>query len=319
MDSSPTYQLIMYKMEKKSAVQKILSNPITRIVLGLAVCFGGFLIGQNIAGKFLGLTSFDKDFRNLFKGITASIFVIGSYKIFYQWIERRKVLEISMHGIGWNASSGILIGTVLQCLTVSIIYAFDGFQIISIHPVSFIIIPLTVAFTVAIFEEILIRGILLRIIEESLGSYITLIISALIFGGLHLLNPNSSLTSAFCVAVEGGLLLGASYIYTRNLWFPIAIHFAWNFIQSGIFGAITSGNEKTNSLFTTQIIGPTFITGGPFGPEGTIQATIFCGFATIVLMYFNIKKNKLIEPCWKNKQKRLETEVFVALKSSQSL
>jgi membrane protease YdiL (CAAX protease family) len=39
-----------------------------------------------------------------------------------------------------------------------------------------------------------------------------------------------------------GLLLGAAYIYAKNLWFPIAIHFAWNFTQSAIFGANVSGN-----------------------------------------------------------------------------
>jgi hypothetical protein len=100
--------------------------------------------------------------------------------------------------------------------------------------------------------------------------------------------------------VEGGLLLGAAYIYSRNLWLPIAIHFAWNFMQSGIFGAITSGNEQTNSLFTTKITGPTLITGGAFGPEGTIQAILFCLIATIIFMYLNVKRNKLIRPYWKS-------------------
>jgi membrane protease YdiL (CAAX protease family) len=133
-----------------------------------------------------------------------------------------------------------------------------------------------------------------------LGSYISLALSALIFGALHLVNRESSFTSAACVAVEGGLLLGAAYIYSRNLWLPIAIHFAWNFMQSGIFGAITSGNEQTNSLFTTKITGPTLITGGAFGPEGTIQAILFCLIATIIFMYLNVKRNKLIRPYWKS-------------------
>lgn len=131
-----------------------------------------------------------------------------------------------------------------------------------------------------------------------MGSYIALIISAIIFGGLHLINPNSSLISATCVAIEGGLLLGAAYIYSRSLWLPIAIHFAWNFMQSGLLGAITSGNEKTNSLLTTQITGAKIITGGEFGPEGTIQAILICLIATIVLMYLNIKKDKQIKPFW---------------------
>ncbi|MEJ7827225.1 MAG: type II CAAX endopeptidase family protein [Segetibacter sp.] len=286
-------------MKNKSLKQKILRNPFVRIILGLLVCFAAFIIAQNIAAKLLALTGLDKDFRNLIKGIIASIAVIIAYNLFYRKIENREVTEISVKGIAKNLTLGIIIGVTLQCLTVLVIYLDNGFKVLSINPVSFIIIPLTVAFTVAIFEEILIRGILFRIIEEKLGSYIALIISTIIFGSLHLINSNSSLISATCVAIEAGHLLGAAYIYTRNLWFPIAIHFAWNFMQSGILGAITSGNEKTNSLLTTQITGVKIITGGEFGPEGTLQATIFCLIATIVLLYLNIKKDKLIKPYWK--------------------
>jgi len=289
-------------MENKNIKQKLLSNPFVRIILGLLVCFAAFIIMQNIAAKLLGLTGLDKDYRNLIKGIMASVAVIFAYKLFYQKIENREVTEIALKGIVKNLTLGISIGVVLQCLTVLVIYLNNGFKVVSINPVSFIIIPFTVAFTVAIFEEILIRGILFRIIEEKLGSYIALIISAIIFGGLHLINPNSSLISGTCVAIEAGLLLGAAYIYSRSLWLPIAIHFAWNFMQSGILGAITSGNEKTNSFLTTQITGPNIITGGEFGPEGTIQATIFCLIAAIILMYLNIKKDKLIKPYW-TKQK----------------
>jgi len=232
----------------------------------------------------------------------ASVAVIVAYKFLYRKIENREVTEISVKGIAKNLMLGTLIGVVLQSLTVLVIYLNNGFHVVAVNPVSFIIIPFTVAFTVAIFEETLIRGIIFRIVEEKLGSYISLILSAIIFGALHLMNQESSFISAACIAVEGGLLLGAAYIYSRNLWLPIAIHFAWNFMQSGIFGAITSGNEKTNSLLSTQIKGSKLITGGEFGPEGTIQAILFCLLAAIVLMYLNVKRNKLIKPYWKKRQ-----------------
>jgi hypothetical protein len=65
-------------------------------------------------------------------------------------------------------------------------------------------------------------------------------------------------------------------------------------MQSGIFGATTSGNDNTGSLLTTQLTGPELLTGGKFGPEGTLQATIFCLIATAVFMYFNIKNHQLL-------------------------
>ena len=72
--------------------------------------------------------------------------------------------------------------------------------------------------TSAIIEETLLRGIIFRIPEEKLGSYISLLISAIIFGALHLSNPNSSLSAAIGLAIQAGLLLGAAFIYSRNLF-----------------------------------------------------------------------------------------------------
>ena len=286
-------------METIITKQKFINFPLTRIILGLLVCFISFIIAQQIVGKILDLTSLNKNVRNLIKGIIAASAVISSYIYFFRKFEKREIKEFSSKGIAKYLLVGTLIGVVLQSLTMLVIALNGGFEIISVNPISNVIIPFTIAFTVAVFEEILIRGIIFRIIEDKLGSYISLLISAIIFGALHLVNPHSTLISGLCVGIEAGLLFGAAYIYTRNLWFPIAIHFAWNFMQSGIFGAITSGNEKTSSLLTTKLTGKLFITGGEFGPEGTIQAIIFCALASIVLL--QLSKHKLIHPFWKKK------------------
>jgi hypothetical protein len=286
-------------METITTKQKFINFPLTKIIPGLIVCFISFIIAQQLAGKMLDLTSLNKNYRNLIKGIIASSAVISTYIYFFRKYEKRDIKEFSSKGIAKYLLSGTMIGVVLQSLTMLVIVLNGGFEIVSINPISNVIIPFTIAFTVAVFEEILIRGIVFRIIEEKFGSYISLLISAIIFGALHLLNPNSTLISGLCVGIEAGLLLGAAYIYTRNLWFPIAMHFAWNFMQSGIFGAITSGNEKTSSLLTTKLTGNSFITGGQFGPEGTIQALIFCVLASIVLL--QLSKHKMIHPYWKKK------------------
>lgn len=277
--------------------QRILNAPLTRILLGLIVCFIAFILAQQVTGKILDFTSLDKNFRNLIKGIIASAAVIFAYIYFFKKYEKRTIIEFSNKGIAKYIITGVIIGVLLQCLTILIIIINGSFEIVSVNPISDMIIPFTVAFSVAIFEEILIRGIIFRIMEEKLGSYISLLITAIIFGALHLANPNSTLLSGLCVGIEAGFLMGAAYIYARNLWFPIAIHFAWNFMQSGIFGAITSGNEKTSSLLTTKITGSQLFTGGAFGPEGTIQAIIFCSLASIALLI--LSGNKIISPSWR--------------------
>jgi hypothetical protein len=69
-------------------------------------------------------------------------------------------------------------------------------------------------------------------------------------------------------------------------------------MQSGILGAITSGNEKTSSLLTTKITVSPLFTGGEFGPEGTILAILFCLIATTILLVLSHKEQKIIEPSW---------------------
>jgi len=212
-------------------------------------------------------------------------------------MKKEKSVNYQQTNLQKNLVTGVLLGFVLQSLTIGVIYLNKGFSVISVNSVAYLI-PSFGMVTAAIFEELLFRGIIFRITEEKLGSYIALAISALIFGALHLLNPNSTLVSGLAVAIEAGLLLGAAYIYTRNLWFPIGIHFAWNFTQSGIYGASTSGSAISKSLLTTKIGGPVIISGGQFGPESSIQAVIFCLIATVILMVLNHRQNKIIKPYW---------------------
>lgn len=288
-------------MTAKSIGQKILLFPLTRIIVGLVVCGGIIQFAQSQLWTLLNFTSLDTDFKNLITGIIAAILTITCYTILYKFYERRKITEFSTNGIVKNLTAGIVLGAVLQSLTILIIYLNHGYSVVSINPILFLIPPLTMAFTSGVIEETLTRGIIFRITEEKLGSYIALIISALLFGAAHLANPHSSITAAIGLAIQAGLLLGSAYIYARNLWFPIAIHFAWNFTQSAIFGASVSGNAIGKTLITSKIEGAEWITGGQFGPEGSIQATVFCLCATIVLLFLSHRENKIIKPYWKMK------------------
>jgi len=286
-------------MDKKSIGQKILHFPLTKIIIGLLVC--GVIVsgGQLLVGKLLNLTALDKDFKNLITGLVVAVLAIVSYTYLFKFYEKREITEFSKNGVLKSLTIGIILGVVLQSLTILVIYLKGSYSIISINPILFLVPPLTMAFTSSIFEETLMRGIIFRITEEKLGSYFALIITAVLFGAMHLANPNSSLIAAIGLAIQAGLLLASAYIYSRNLWFPIAIHFAWNFTQSAIFGANVSGNTISKTLITSKIEGAEWFTGGQFGPEGSIQATVFCLIATIILLTLSHKEGKIIKPYWK--------------------
>jgi membrane protease YdiL (CAAX protease family) len=153
----------------------------------------------------------------------------------------------------------------------------------------------------AALEEVVMRGIVFRILEQSLGSWIALAISAALFGLLHLFNPGATLLSAGAVMLEAGILLAAAYMLTRSLWFCIGIHFAWNFTEVGIFSAAVSGGA-TNGLMQAKLVGPVWLTGGAFGTETSIVATVICVAAGLSLLFFARKRGNVIAASWPRSQ-----------------
>lgn len=132
----------------------------------------------------------------------------------------------------------------------------------------------TLFFLVAVSEEIFFRGILFRMINRRWNIWAALVISALIFGGLHILNDNATLWSSIAIAIEAGSLLGAAYAYSKNIWLPIGIHWIWNYTQGNILGFPVSGEDNVTSIITPEISGPQWLTGGSFGAEASVISAV---------------------------------------------
>jgi hypothetical protein len=149
---------------------------------------------------------------------------------------------------------------------------------------------------VAVFEETLFRGMLFRIIEDGLGTWGACLVSALIFGLLHMLNGHTTLVSALAVAVIG-LLFAACYILTRSLWVPIGLHWAWNFFEGSVFGTHVNGYHLA-SFIRSVTAGPTFWTGGDYGPEGGLVLILVSLLVTAVLLRLAVQKGQIRPPAW---------------------
>ena len=278
---------------------KFLYNPLTKIIIGIIVIGFAVAIGQLGGNALLEKVHISTDYKNVIVGILIAALALASYITLFSFYEKRKITELKFAHFGKNAGIGFSSGFILQSLVILVIYASGGYSVLSINPISYVLPGFAIALASAIFEEILFRGIIFRLTEEKLGSTMALVVSALIFGLLHLQNKNSSFLSAMSIAVQAGVLLGASYIYSKNLWLPIFLHFAWNFAEAGIYGAVISGNTITKSLFTSKFSGPELITGGLFGPENSIQATVFCLILGIVFIIIAKRQNKFVKPYWK--------------------
>ncbi|HYO69142.1 MAG TPA: type II CAAX endopeptidase family protein [Archangium sp.] len=128
---------------------------------------------------------------------------------------------------------------------------------------------------VSCFEEVLFRGIGFRLLEEWLGSAAALLISSVLFGLIHLNNPDSTWFAVLAIALEAGVLLGAAYMLTRSLWFVIGIHWAWNWTLGSLFGVNVSG-MRVDGVLDGALVGPVFWTGGAFGAEAGGVALLLC-------------------------------------------
>lgn len=146
---------------------------------------------------------------------------------------------------------------------------------------------------VAFAEEMLMRGYVLKNLMLSMNKYVALVLSSLMFSMLHGLNPNFSWFS-FLSLFLAGIALGITYIYTKNLWFPIAFHFSWNFFQS-IMGFNVSGLDMYSFVETTPSMENQMISGAAFGLEGSVLALVFeVTVIVCAVIYYKRKKLKQV-------------------------
>jgi membrane protease YdiL (CAAX protease family) len=192
---------------------------------------------------------------------------------------------------------GLVLGALLFSVTVAILRALGAFKITGNNGWQIMLAILSASVLSGVLEEILIRGIVFRILEKSLGSWIALGISAVVFGLLHLFNPGATLLNAAAISIEAGVLLAAAYMLTRRLWFCIGIHIAWNFTQGGIFSVAVSGGQS-KGLLQSKMVGPDWLTGGIFGAEASVVALVVCAAAGIILVKAAVRKGQVLAPFW---------------------
>ncbi len=282
-------------IQPSNKFMKFLQFPVTRIFLGF---FGLLLVYSLFSFGINQIVGHDAIWINLLSVFITAAAILLAYYGFVRLLEKRTVSELSLSNAGSEVAGGVLIGALLFSATIGILWLLGYYHVTGTNMWTEIFPWLILAIISGVSEELIFRGILFRIIEESLGTWIALTISALIFGLLHLANPNATLWGAIAIAIEAGILLAAAYMYTRRLWLPIGIHFAWNFVQGAIFGVAVSGNEAKGLLQST-LSGPSLLSGGDFGAEGSIFAVLVCLSAGIYFVWKSHQQGKFVKPYWK--------------------
>ena len=185
---------------------------------------------------------------------------------------------------------GLLWGMLMMAAVIGIFALCGWYKIIGCSfNVAFIYRYLMAYFVVAVGEEIVFRGIMFRLLDSQFNIWIALIISAVVFGVAHIINPNATVVSTTGISLAAGVLFGLLFKYYRTLWVPIGIHWSWNFVQGTVTGCPVSGGAPDYSILQAVTNGPELFTGGLFGPEASIITMIaglaLCIWLVIKLMY----------------------------------
>jgi membrane protease YdiL (CAAX protease family) len=251
----------------RSRVVRVLAFPLIWMVIGIAavvlsdILFISIGSGLGTVGQILG-------------AIAGGVLAVLIHRFVMKCLVRRSPTELAERGAVGQGLLGSALGAGFILAAIGIVALLGGFHI-SWHPVdavSTVALAMGINLGAAAVEEIVFRGLAFQAIEQIFGrgrgTWIALIVTALFFGGAHMLNPSATLWSGLAIAIEAGVLLGAAFAWRRSLWFVIGIHFAWNALE-GLFGIAVSGHRDPGLLLTVAT-GPAAISGGTFGVEASI-------------------------------------------------
>jgi membrane protease YdiL (CAAX protease family) len=188
----------------------------------------------------------------------------------------------------------MLIGWVMFAAVIVNIALLDDYRVDGWGSVSGAVALFGFSAAAAVTEELIFRGVLFRIIEGRIGTWLALALTAALFGMSHLFNAHATVWGALAIAVEAGGMLGAAYVATRNLWVPIGLHFAWNFAEGGIFGTDVSGTNTPAGLLHGVLSGPTALSGGEFGPEASVYALLAGVVVMSVFLWLARRRGNLV-------------------------
>lgn len=282
---------------KPNLALRILRFPLTLFVIEAAVfiVLGGLLEGSGVA-KRAGLSP--PGFF-LYTVVGAVIFILV-WKAMRRWLEGDRDREYSLPGAGKELGAGLLAGFLLFSLMTGLVALLGGIEVVGVRPFGKTQFWEWAALGIAsgVVEETLFRGIMLRHFEKLIGTWWALVATSVMFGGLHMVNPDATWTGAISIMVEAGILLGGAYLLTRRLWLAAGMHAAWNFTQAWVFSVPVSGTGQSIGILVTRRTGPEWLTGGDFGLEASMAAVVVATLAGLFLLWKAYHKGTFVSPIW---------------------
>ncbi len=237
--------------------------------LQFSILAGSATLAVMIARKYLDKKSFaslgvrfDKyAFLDIVSGVVNSALVMAGVYAVMLWANL-----IEFRGFTWWAEEGA---------------ANTGLRMAAVPIVLGVFYQLVI---VAWWEELVFRGYFFQNLVEGTNLKWAIVVSSLIFGFGHGINPNATILSSVLIVLITPQLIYA-YLKTGELWLPMGLHLGWNFFQASVFGFAASG-QASPSMIAQSPIGPEWLSGGSFGAEGSILIIPFTAMSYLLVHYW---------------------------------
>jgi membrane protease YdiL (CAAX protease family) len=224
-------------------------------LVGIAIALGFFVANVFVGKRVYGFTSADLRWKNTGRPWTGSLlaFALGTVLAFLAM-----GLAAVFGGARWSPDSGDLAAYIGRILLILLMLA-----------------------PAALAEELMFRGLPIVALDRTIGRGAAVGITALAFALTHAGNPSVTTLSIgnICIA---GILLGVIFFAPGGIWTASGLHLGWNWALAAM-DAPVSGLALRIPFINYDPGQPTWLTGGPFGPEGGVLATVVLGGATILV------------------------------------
>lgn len=254
-------------------------RPIWRFFVSIPATFLAVFLVLQVQGFIFGKQAFP--LNELWVTLLALPALLAAYKLLTAVLDGRPLSTVGLAFRGrWlrELGSGLIIGTVMILLVAALERALGvaHFTLGGAPPHRLLLWAGGVfvgGFVAATNEELVFRGYPFQRLTEAVGPIVAVALFSGMFGAAHLGNPHHTWVSTLNTALAG-VPLAIAYLRTRLLWLPIGIHFSWNVVQGFCLGLPVSGLQVPYTLLRADVGGSQILTGGNYGPEGGLLATV---------------------------------------------
>ena len=289
-DASPTATTPLLK--------RILQFPLVALVIGVVVV----IVAQGIAGLISYYAGTPQNRLTLptdtIFSVAVTALIVLAYKLIVTRLGDPRRDDLPFDRRAGDAISGFIQGALVFSVIVGAAAVFGAYKVIGPSPAEdWLPILLGTGLMAGVTEEILLRGIIFRWLEEFGGSWVALALSALLFGFLHAGNPNATLISSLSIALAAGVLLAGAYMLTRNLWLAIGLHAGWNVTQGLVWDVPVSG-IPLDGWMESRLVGDPILSGGSFGLEASVLTMIIATAYGAWLVVRAVRRGHVVRNWW---------------------